>query len=169
MKRFSLGFILFCSFGFALDIQSIQADFIQRIKSQPIAYEGRCIASSPSLAKWEYLQPLKKIVYVNASEVIAYEPMLSQVIIKKIKGELDFLAILGNAKQDLKDPSLYHSKIDNTTYTIHFKDNLPSIISYEDSLGETVIITLKNVIINQKIPQEVFKFEIPEGIDVVRD
>lgn len=169
MKRFLLSFLLFCTFSFALDIVSIQADFTQSIQSQPIAYEGKFIATSPNLAKWEYTQPLKKIVYINAQEVIAYEPMLSQVIIRKIKGQLDFIAILEKAKQDLKDPSLYHSKIDNTTYTIHFKDNLPSIISYEDSLGETVVITLKNVVINQKIPQEIFKFEIPEGIDVVRD
>lgn len=169
MKRILLSFTLLTQFVFSLEIHSIEANFTQQMQSQPIAYEGKFIASSPNLAKWEYTQPLKKVVYINAQEVIAYEPMLSQVIIRKIKGQLDFIAILRGAKQDLKDPSLYHSKIDNTTYTIHFKDNLPSIISYEDSLGETVIITLKNVVINQKIPQDVFKFEIPEGIDVVRE
>lgn len=169
MKAFSLSFALFCNLTFALEIQSIQANFTQSIQSQPIVYEGKFIATSPNLAKWEYTTPLKKVVYINADQVIAYEPMLSQVIIKKIGGNLDFIAILQNAKQDQKDPSLYHSRIDNITYTIHFQDNIPTMIQYQDTLGETIIIALKNVVLNQKIPQETFEFEIPKGIDVVRE
>lgn len=169
MKRFSLTFALFCNFTFGFDIHSIQADFTQSIQSQSIVYAGKFVASSPNLAKWEYIQPLKKIVYINPKEVIAYEPMLSQVIIQKIQRQLDFIAILKDAKQDEKNPNLYYSKIDKTLYTITILDNLPTSISYQDNLGETIIITLKNVVLNQKIPQDVFEFTIPEGIDVVRE
>lgn len=168
MKKICSFFLIFSTL-FGLEINSIRADFTQSIQSQPIAYEGKCIATSPNLARWEYTTPLKKVVYINADKVIAYEPMLSQVIIKKIEAHLDFIAILQKAKQDLKDPSLYHSKIDNTTYTIQFQNNLPAMISYEDSLGERVIIKLKNVVLNQKIPKEEFVFEIPSGIDVIEE
>ena len=168
MKQICSFFLVFSSL-FGLEIGSIRADFTQSIHSQPIAYEGRFVATSPNLAKWEYTTPLKKVVYINANKVIAYEPMLSQVIIKKIQAQLDFIAILQKARQDLKDPNLYHSRIDNTTYTIQFQNNLPAMISYEDSLGERIIITLKNVIVNQKIPKEEFDFEIPSGIDVIEE
>lgn len=168
MKKICSFFLIFSSL-FGLEINSIRADFTQSIQSQPIAYEGRFVATSPNLAKWEYTTPLKKVVYINANKVIAYEPMLSQVIIKKIEAHLDFIAILQKAKQDLKDPNLYHSKIDNITYTIQLQNNLPERIFYEDSLGEGVIITLKNVFLNQKIPKEEFVFEIPSGIDVIEE
>lgn len=169
MKGFSLYFSLFCQIVFSLEIHSIKADFIQTIEDKPIAYEGKFVATSSNLARWDYIHPLKKVVYINANEVIAYEPMLSQVIIRKIERQIDFIAILKKAKQDASIPNLYHSKIDNIVYRIYFNEKLPERIEYENELGEVIIIALKNVVLDQEIPQEVFKFEIPEGIDVVRE
>lgn len=160
-------FLIFALCSYGLEVNSIQADFIQSSKTQPIFYEGKFIASTPNLARWEYIQPLKKIVYVSATKIISYEPMLSQVIIKKMNSTLDFIAILKNAKQDSKDPSLYHSLIGDTHYTIYFQDKMPKIIEYQDQLGESVVIELKNVKFNIKVDKKDFEFVIPSGIDVI--
>lgn len=160
-------FLIFTLCSYALEINSIEAEFVQSSKTQPIFYEGKFIASTPNLAKWEYIKPLEKIVYVSARQIISYEPMLSQVIVKKMSSTLDFIAILKNAKQDNKESDLYHSLIGDMYYTIYFKDKVPQRIEYQDQLGESVVITLKNVKLNVKVDKKIFEFAIPSGIDVI--
>ena len=160
-------FLIFTLCSYALEINSIEAEFVQSSKTQPIFYEGKFIASAPNLAKWEYIKPLEKIVYVSARQIISYEPMLSQVIVKKMSSTLDFIAILKNAKQDNKESDLYHSLIGDMYYTIYFKDKVPQRIEYQDQLGESVVITLKNVKLNVKVDKKIFEFAIPGEIDVI--
>lgn len=160
-------FFVFILHLYGIEIKSIQADFIQSNKSQPIFYEGKFIASTPNLAKWEYTQPLQKTVYVLKNKIISYEPTLSQVIIKNIEHTLDFIAILSNAKQDSRDPHLFHSKIADTYYTLYFQNNLPYRIEYQDQLGQSVMIELKNVKINFDVDKKIFEFIAPSGIDVI--
>ncbi|RDU69484.1 hypothetical protein CQA62_02210 [Helicobacter cholecystus] len=166
MKRISF-FLIFTLYSYALQIHSIEADFIQSSKTQPIFYKGKFIASTPNLARWEYIQPLRKDVYISPTQIISYEPMLSQVIIKKMSSTLDFIAILKNAKQDSKEPNLYHSIIEDMHYAIYFKDQIPQRVEYQDQLGESIVIELKNVKLNVKVDKKDFEFVIPKGIDVI--
>lgn len=166
MKNFCF-FVLFAIFSYGIEVSSIEANFVQSSKTQPIFYEGKFVALTPNLAKWEYIQPLKKTVYVTQNKLISYEPMLSQVVITKINSSLDFIAILKNAKQDSKDSNLYHSLIGNVHYTLTFSNHLPQKIEYIDQLGESVVIELKDVKINTKVNKKIFEFEIPSGIDVI--
>lgn len=160
-------FLFFAIFSYAMEVTSIEANFVQSSKTQPIFYKGKFIATTPNLARWEYTNPLQKIVFVSRDKIISYEPMLSQVVIKKMQTNLDFIAILQNAKQDSKDPTLYHSLINGVHYTLIFKNNLPYKIEYQDQLEESVLIELKDVKLNVKIDKKDFEFSIPSGIDVI--
>lgn len=160
---------------FALDrnIKSLSADFVQYTqddkKEVNVRYEGSFVALSPFYARWEYRQPVQKIVYFKDSELISYEPVLSQAIFKRTHSSLNFLKIIQDSKQDAKDPNLFISVIDEKLYRLFVQGGLPMRLEYEDALGNLVIIEFKNVILNPKISKDFFSFTPPKGIDLIKE
>ncbi|WP_027327607.1 LolA-like outer membrane lipoprotein chaperone [Helicobacter pametensis] len=162
--------VVFC-FGLDQNLSSLKADFIQyTMKDQKggVYYSGSLLAQSPSSAKWEYKTPIQKIVYLKDSNLISYEPMLSQAVYMKMERTIDFLKIIQSAKQDKENPNLYKTLIDGKLYLLHTQNAIPSKLEYEDELGNHMVIELQNVILNSKIPKKEFEFVLPKGVDVIK-
>ncbi|AFI06113.1 LolA-like outer membrane lipoprotein chaperone [Helicobacter cetorum] len=150
------------------NLQSFSASFKQVLKNErPLVYHGVLKAKAPNLALWIYEKPLKKEIYMNAKEVVIYEPSLFQATISKLQRKADFFSIL---KQLKKQPdNSFIATIDKTTYRLVFKDGKPFVLEFKDEMDNLVKITFSQVEINPKISDAIFVFEPKDtNIDIVR-
>lgn len=163
-----LALLLTWLLGWGEDIESLRASFTQTThqQSEKIIYTGTLIAKNPNLAKWSYTAPMQKEIYLNAKEVIIYEPLLEQATYSQIAQKADFFSIITSAK--LGSDGHYHATIGDTSYTLILKDNKPYQILYKDELDNTIEITLTQVELNPKLDSSLFTFTPTQGIDLIR-
>lgn len=151
------------------NITSIKAEFMQEIYGDSadngsIKYSGILMARADSKAYWKYELPMKKEIFVDKNRVLIYEPEFEQVIVSD-KIDIDFVAIL-NAVQKKSDLR-WESVINNQTFDITLKNGKPHKILYKDELDNKVIITLKNVVLNGGIGDEIFNPKISSNVEVI--
>ena len=152
------------------DINSFEADFIQSItddKKNVLTYTGHIIASKPQNAKWNYIKPIQKEVYINRFEVTIIEPEIEQVIIKRVELEFDFFNMIGKAKE-IKE-NIYLAKYNNSEFTIILSEKLIKSIIYIDEFENNVEIVFKNQKQNNKIDLKKFTPIFPLYYDIIRD
>lgn len=151
-------------------INSFEADFTQSItdeKDKVLVYNGHIVASKPQNAKWNYIEPVKKDVYISKFNVTIVEPEIEQVIFKRIESNFDFFKIISNAKKIKKNTYLTNYK--NSSFTIVKNNDLIESISYVDEFENRVKILFKNQKQNHQIDSEVFTPVYPLFFDVIRD
>lgn len=151
-------------------INSFEADFIQSItddKNKVLNYSGHVIASKPQYAKWNYIKPIKKDVYISRFNVTIVEPEIEQVIIRNIESNFDFFKMISNAKKIKADTftANYRDKV----FTIIQSSNLIESISYTDEFENRVKIVFKNQKQNHKIDPTDFNPKFPLDFDIIRD
>jgi outer membrane lipoprotein carrier protein len=164
LLSFSLSFASFDN------LNSFEADFTQSVtddKNKSLVYEGHIIASKPQNAVWNYIQPIKKDVYINRFNVTVIEPEIEQVIIRKIDASLDFFNMIQNAKEIEKDR--YEANYKESKFTITTNNKIIESISYVDEFENRVKIVFKNQKQNATINQELFIPRYPLEFDIIRD
>jgi len=152
------------------DIVSFEADFTQSItdeKNKTINYYGHIVASKPQNARWSYIKPVKKEVYINDFEVTIVEPDIEQVIIRKIESNFDFFKMISNAKEI--ETNRYVAYYRESKFTIVIKGRLIESISYLDEFENSVKIVFKNQKQNQSINKAIFKPSFSAEFDIIRD
>ncbi|MCF6330596.1 MAG: LolA-like outer membrane lipoprotein chaperone [Sulfurimonas sp.] len=170
--KYKIAFLLFYTQIFASinNITTFEADFTQTVtddKKKELHYSGYLIASSPQNAKWTYITPIKKTIYINKFQATIVEPEIEQVIKRKISSNFDFFKIIENAKKI--DKNLYLAKYDYTSFTLEVKNNILISISYLDQLENSVKIVFKNQSQNKKIDKNIFIPKYPLDFDIIRD
>ncbi len=157
-------------FAIGENMTTMQADFTQTItddKNSTLTYKGNMLAKRPNMAKWHYVEPIEKSVYIVDKEVTVVEPELEQAIIKKLDNSIDILAILSSAVKVSKDHyvATYHEK----EYEIYFSGKRIKSIHFSDAFDNQVGIVFTQEKINQKIDDQRFKAEIPLDFDIIKD
>jgi len=169
-QKFLLLLLTTASFANINNINSLEADFIQKIvddKNQTIIYHGHIKAKKPQYALWQYIKPIQKSVYILENQAIIVEPELEQVIIKKIGSNFNFFELINNAKKITENK--YLARYNNTTFIIQTKNGSIISISYKDELENSVVIDFTNQLENKKLDNKEFKPTIPDDYDVIRD
>ncbi|OHD83451.1 MAG: hypothetical protein A3I60_04180 [Sulfuricurvum sp. RIFCSPLOWO2_02_FULL_43_45] len=152
------------------EINSFNGKFVQTIiddNGKKIVYSGELWASKPQNALWIYQKPIQKSVYINAQKITVVEPSIEQVTLRTLDDEIDFLQIIQKAKK--VDDEKYSATVKGENYTIMFKNDLLSSISYTDSFDNKVAIVFANPSQNRPIEMSKFKPVIPEDFDVIKD
>ncbi|MBV5320879.1 MAG: outer-membrane lipoprotein carrier protein LolA [Sulfuricurvum sp.] len=152
------------------EINSFNGKFIQTIiddNGKKIIYSGELWASKPQNALWVYQKPIQKSVYINAQKITVIEPQIEQVTLRSLDDEIDFLQIIQKAKQVTADK--YTATVKGQTYTIAFKNDILSSISYTDGYDNRVSILFINPSQNKPIEASKFKPVIPADFDVIKD
>lgn len=152
------------------EISSFNGKFIQTIiddNGKKIIYSGELWASKPQNALWVYQKPIQKSVYINAQKITVIEPQIEQVTLRSLDDEIDFLQIIQKAKQVSADK--YTATVKGQTYTITFKNDILSSISYTDGYDNRVSIVFANPSQNKPIESGKFKPVIPADFDVIKD
>jgi len=158
---------LFASFD---TITSFEAEFTQSItddKNKILVYNGKIVALKPQNARWSYLKPVKKEVYINNFEVTIVESEIEQVIIKRLESNFDFFKIISNAKEIEKN--IYTATYKDTKFTIMKSNSLIESISYLDEFENKVKITFKNQKQNKEVDINNFIPVFPLEFDIIRD
>ncbi|MCK9453528.1 LolA-like outer membrane lipoprotein chaperone [Sulfurimonas sp.] len=171
MKQFLLTILITMQLFASLEeMTSFEADFVQSItdeKEKVLSYSGHIVALKPQNAKWSYIKPVKKDVYINNFEVTIVEPEIEQVIIKRLESNFDFFKIVSNAK-----------KIGNNLYVAYYRDskfsivkngNLIESISYLDEFENKVKIVFKNQKQDHAINESLFMPKYPMEFDIIKD
>lgn len=169
--RFFLATLLACATLLAApkDISSFNAKFVQTItddSGKTIRYDGELWAAKPQSALWVYQKPIQKSVYVNAQKITVIEPAIEQVTLRTLENEIDFLSIVQKAHK--VDNERYTATVKGQTYTVTFKNDLLSSISYTDGFDNKVMIRFVNPSQNKPIDASRFKPLIPADYDILK-
>ncbi|WP_229860171.1 LolA-like outer membrane lipoprotein chaperone [Candidatus Sulfurimonas baltica] len=152
------------------DITSFEADFTQTItddKDKTLTYSGHILASKPQNARWNYIEPVKKNVFITQFEVTIVEPEIEQVIVKRIESNFDFFKMISNAKKI--NNNTYETKYKESVFKIVQNNSLIESISYIDEFENRVKIIFKNQKQNHTIDLKVFTPNYPLYFDIIRD
>lgn len=164
---FSVTMTLFAS---PKEISSFNGKFLQTIldgNGKKIVYSGELWASKPQNALWVYQKPIQKSVFINGQKITVIEPQIEQVTLRTLDDEIDFLQIIQKAKK--VDEDKYSATVKGQVYTVLFKNDTLSSISYIDGYDNRVSIVFSNPSQNKPIDASRFKPLIPADFDVIKD
>jgi outer membrane lipoprotein carrier protein len=177
--------------SFLTSAKSIKADFTQTVsdRSGKVIQQSSGIMqfSRPGKFRWEYLKPYKQLVVGDGEKLWLYDPDLNQVTVRKLDkaiGSSPAALLAGDAEIEknfnLKDAGTQEKigwveatpKSSESTFErvrMGFAGNDLSILELKDSFGQTTVIKLANVQVNNKPAAADFSFAPPKGADVITD
>ena len=173
------------------DMETLSAGFTQTVTDRD-GYElqsmtGDMTVARPGYIHWETEPPYEQLLVGDTETLWLYDRDLEQVTVRPFmrdvvespamlligdvedvdrKYEVSRSAASGGARFVLvpRDEAAVYRRL-----TLSFEAGIPNAMSLEDSLGQTTRIEFENVATNQPVSPELFHFEIPDGVDVLRD
>lgn len=160
--------------------QLVDADDIVIDKSS-----GTIEIQKPGRFRWTYLEPYEQILVADGLNIWSYDVDLEQVTVKaQAKVLASTPALLLGGSQDVLDDFEYVGSFverdivwvrlrpkttDNgfTNVELGFKDGKLSRMIFGDNLGQTTLIALFDLSLNEGIDEKRFSFTPPDGVDVV--
>jgi outer membrane lipoprotein carrier protein len=160
--------------------QLIDADDVVVDKSS-----GTIEIHKPGRFRWTYLEPYEQILVADGLNIWSYDVDLEQVT---VKAQAEVLAstpalLLGGSQQVLEDFEYIDSFVDRETTWVRlrpktaengftrielgFNDGRLGRMIFSDNLGQTTLIALFDLALNEDIDESRFSFSPPAGVDVV--
>jgi len=152
------------------EIDSFEADFTQNItdeKDKVLSYKGHVTAHKPQFAKWLYISPIEKTIYISPFAITIVEPEIEQVIQRRIESNFNFFQLIKNAKEVKKN--IYEANYKGSIFTIVKEKGLIKSISYIDEFENRVVITFTDQKQNHKVSLKLFAPKYPLYYDIIRD
>jgi outer membrane lipoprotein carrier protein len=177
-------------------VRDFSADFVHAYKGgvlgKQVTERGTVLISKPGRMRWTYTAPEKKVFVSDGRQLYSYIPEDKQVIISRVPGDDEagsaslFLAGKGNVTRDFT-PSLVtlpnappgtqalklvpknHEQDYEWLVLVVDKDTLRLrlLVTADQQGGESTFI-FSNLKENVGVPEKAFTFEIPRGVDVIR-
>lgn len=160
--------------------QLVDADDIVIDKSS-----GTIEFQKPGRFRWTYLEPYEQILVADGLNIWSYDVDLEQVTVKaqaKVLASTPAL-LLGGSQNVLDDFEYIGSFVERdivwvrlrpkttdngfTKVELGFKDGKLSRMIFGDNLGQTTLIALFDLSLNESIDAQRFSFTPPDGVDVV--
>ncbi|MCH8302339.1 MAG: outer membrane lipoprotein chaperone LolA [Proteobacteria bacterium] len=160
--------------------QLVDADDIVIDKSS-----GTIEIQKPGRFRWTYLEPYEQILVADGLNIWSYDVDLEQVTVKAqakvlastpalllggAQDVLDDFEYIGSfAERDIVWVRLRPKTTDNgfTKVELGFKEGKLSRMIFGDNLGQTTLIALFDLSLNESIDAQRFSFTPPDGVDVV--
>ena len=160
--------------------QLVDADNIVVDKSS-----GTIEIQKPGRFRWTYLEPYEQILVADGLNVWSYDVDLEQVI---VKAQAEVLAstpalLLGGSQNVLDDFEYIGSFTERDTVWVRlrpkttdngftkvelgFNEGKLSRMIFSDNLGQTTLIVLFDLSLNESIDERRFSFSPPDNVDVV--
>jgi len=169
-------------------ITSLSAQFEQKI----IDANGFSVQSSsglfqvaqPNNLRWVVAQPLPQQVISDGATLWLYDPDLEQVIVQPFNSNIESTpAILFSGDLQRLDSAYFIEQTSDGVFEltpqqsgslfsalrIVFAGAAPESIVLTDGLGQVTDIRFIGLELNPELAADLFKFEIPAGIDVIRN
>ena len=176
------------------NVPGFTADFDQESILKAMAVtdtaSGRLMVRQPGKMRWEYLVPDPQTIVTDGKELWVYRPQENQVLVGKAPsffGEGKGAGFLSNIKTVRKsfqlslepatDPNQYRLKLLPNKSSVELMAVELDIVKKTYDLvrittfnvyGDETRIELKNVSFDDPPPEGLFRFDVPEGADVLQ-
>ena len=146
---------------------------------------GTIEIQKPGRFRWTYLEPFEQILVADGLNIWSYDVDLEQVTVKaqaKVLASTPALLLGGSqnvlddfeyvgsfGERDIVWVRLRPKTTDNgfTKVELGFTDGKLSRMIFGDNLGQTTLIALFDISLNESIDEQRFSFTPPDGVDVV--
>lgn len=170
------------------NIKTVNADFTQKLytseSDKPQVTYGKLLVAGGDKFRLEYTKPYEQLYVANGKEFLFYDVDLEQITIKPQTKELANTPamILSNPvifiqkyfvklnKESYSEEYILTAKSDTAAYVkilLAFKNTRLKTMLIEDSFGQETELDFTKIVYNKKIPDSVFNFTPPEGVDVI--
>lgn len=175
---------------FLAEVTTFNAEFEQSlVDANGVLLEsssGRLIIRRPGQFRWSYATPYEQELVADGLNIWSYDVDLEQVTVKP---QADMLAntpatLLGGDREALSEFDVLQSEVDErgTTWLslapkntgngfdrveLGFDDGVLRRMVFTDSLGQTTLIALLEVALNEPVADDVFRFSVPTGADLI--
>ncbi|MGQ9424543.1 outer membrane lipoprotein chaperone LolA [Gilvimarinus sp. F26214L] len=170
--------------------RSLQGDFSQVTTDQDgeIVEEntGTFAIKRPGLLRWHIAQPFEQLLVSDGESLWVYDPDLEQVTINTVDEQMqeNSALLLSSDLEKLKANYRVEDVRRNNGTTVYalvpldsgnafekleleFKGQQPVGWELYTALGEQSTFSFEDLKVNQDIPGDLFRFEPPEGVDVL--
>lgn len=170
---------------------SLSASFEQVVRDGE-GYElqrvtGKLHVARPGKVHWQSDPPYQQLVVSDATTLWLYDPDLEQVTVRPFENDIArtpavlFIGDVGELAESYKVSSL---DVDGgTVYTLvprdesaiyqklelGFDNGKPAAMALWDTLGQVTRISFRDVTVNSAPSDDLFRFVVPAGVDVLRD
>ena len=176
---------------FFVKVRTLQADFHQVVLDEDLVplqeTSGRMWLSRPGRFRWSYGQPVEQEVLADGLRLWVYDVGLEQVIVRNQSKTLGNTpaALLVNADKPgdsylieylgeqgaiswvtlfPKDSSAPFSQIQ-----LGFESGDLRLVQMLDQLDQITRLQFDNLIVNDQLPKDLFRLDLPAGVDVIEE
>ncbi len=171
------------------EIRTMTADFKQVVatnKRQVSNSSGTMALERPGRFRWYTKSPMEQLVVADQKHLWVHDVDLEQVTVKKQEKGLGGTAALflsgyndtitqdftvtkkTEGSKQVYDLQAKSPKANFQRLKLIFADHALDTLEMFDQLGQHTIVNLKNVKNNQTLSLDLFRFEPPKGVDVIR-
>jgi outer membrane lipoprotein carrier protein len=176
---------------FFVKVRTLQADFHQVVLDEDLVplqeTSGRMWLARPGRFRWSYGQPVEQEVLADGLRLWVYDVGLEQVIVRnqsKTLGNTPAALLAGEDKPGdsylieylgeqgeiswvtlfPKDSAAPFSQIQ-----LGFENGGLRLVQMLDQLDQITRLQFDNVIVNDQLPKDIFRLDLPAGVDVIRE
>jgi outer membrane lipoprotein carrier protein len=154
--------------------------------------QGEFVVQRPGNFYWETYAPYEQLVVGNGDRLWVYDPDLEQVTVHRqdqqqqmspaqlLSGELDDLdkhyqvsrERLNQEAGKTVDRFLLESADRNGLFArlqLVYQNDALAALKFEDNMGQVTALSFSNLETDPKIDPALFRFDVPEGVDVIVD
>jgi outer membrane lipoprotein carrier protein len=175
--------------NFVNDVHTLSGRFEQQlVDADDIVIDeasGTIEIQKPGRFRWTYMEPYEQILVADGLNVWSYDVDLEQVIVKPQAAVLASTPalLLGGSQGVLDDFEYVGSFTDRDTVWVRlrpksdangftrvelgFNEGKLGRMIFTDNLGQTTLIALFDLSVNEAIDERQFRFSPPAGVDVV--
>lgn len=148
---------------------------------------GKLALKRPGLFRWHTDQPMEQLLVSDGKQVWLYDPDLEQVTIQSLDQRLTHTPALllsgdvsqirenfeitfkegGNVVDFILKPKAKDTLFDSLR--LSFRNGVLNDMQLIDSIGQRTNILFMSVKMNQPLDDKQFRFDIPEGADVIQE
>lgn len=163
-------------------MQSLQAEFSQEVTADngDILQQltGELTIQRPNQMRWKTNPPDDTLMIASGDTVWYYNPFVEQVTIYQQQDATAnspmLLLLTGSDEQwqgyDVSEPAANQYKVisanADSELLLSFSNDVLNGIVLQQQGGDTIELALQNVRVNPQLDNELFTFDVPDGVDV---
>jgi outer membrane lipoprotein carrier protein len=169
-------------------IQTMSADFVENTVTCSAKSCNKNSAFSSGIIyldklghfRFDVIKPLAQQILLSNARIMIYEPELEQVTIKNTDNNSSIMQLLSNKNVNLQKEFVLSQEKNNVftlraknmnselvQITLKFLHNNLVCITMIDQLKQKTTINFTNIKINQHLPNDIFKLNLPKGVDYI--
>ena len=145
---------------------------------------GQVWMQVPALFRWQYVDPIEQLIVADGEKVWVYDEDLEQVTVKAQDNDLNPIYVIINDEKsqqhyDIKHemsrqeidwisltPKVRNEEVQTVWLAVH--DQTIVQIKVVNQMGQTMVFEFSDIKKNPDMPDDMFTFVPPEGVDVVQ-